>query len=103
MELAEQDFKLNKNKLEKGLCLGFGEAGVIHYNKSLKVPGKGKSVSQQGDILSHLDNSYIIDMLKIANKYKKVVHFHIEPNFSPRGVKREDEVFKFYKNTLCHI
>ena len=99
MELAEQDFNLNKNKLEKGLCLGFGEAGVSHYNKSMKVPHQGKSVRQQGEVLSQLDNSYIIDMLKIANKYKKVVHFHIEPNFSPRGVKREDEVFRFYKNS----
>jgi len=101
MELAKQDFNSNKNKLEKGLCLGFGEAGVIHYNKSLKVPAKGKSVRQQGEILSHLDNSYIIDMLKIANKYKKVVHIHIEPNFSPRGVNREDEVVKFYKNSCA--
>ena len=38
-------------------------------------------------------------MLKIANKYKKVVHIHIEPNFSPTGVNREDEVVKFHKNS----
>ena len=54
MELAEHDFNLNKNKLEKGLCLGFGEAGVSHYNKSLKEPHQGKSVRQQGESCRNL-------------------------------------------------
>lgn len=74
-------------------CLGFGEVGLIHYNKEEK---RKRGRVQRTHIISFESEPMEI-FLSNANYQRKPVVFHIEPFYDVEGINTLQEVKKFYK------
>tara|TARA_Y100001935_G_C17279524_1_gene496657 strand:+ start:687 stop:1640 length:954 start_codon:yes stop_codon:yes gene_type:complete len=75
-------------------CFGFGEVGLRHYDKEKKR----KRNKSQKTLIVDLDNMSILNYIKIADKQKKPIVFHIEPSFDVKKINRLEEVKEFYIN-----
>ena len=92
---AQDELRTIDRKLAAKECIGIGEVGPIHYNKELNNPTR--SGRKQGTIILDLDDWAIDEGLKLANKYKVPIVFHIEPTFRPYEIDDTDTVKYFYK------
>ena len=76
-------------------CVGFGEVGVRHYNKTEKRDG-GKA---QGTYVVPFQSESMDVFLSHANSQAKPVVFHIEPFYDVKQINTLGEVKRFYEAT----
>ena len=86
--------------LKAGNCIGIGEVGVQHYNKSEKYYHLSDDKHKQKDISIPLDNVFLHKALKLSDKYKVPILIHLEPRHSVRNIDNVEEVKKWYKD-IC--
>ncbi|NDB69861.1 MAG: hypothetical protein EB015_18035, partial [Methylocystaceae bacterium] len=73
-------------------CIGFGEVGVRHYNKTAKRDG-GKD---QPTYVAPFQSDAMDVFLSHANNQAKPVVFHIEPFYDVKKINSLTEVKRFY-------
>ena len=76
-------------------CVGFGEVGVRHYNKSAKRDNE----KDQGTYVVPFRSEAMDIFLNYANIRKKPVVFHLEPFYDVKGVNSLSASKQFYEDT----
>ena len=78
----EARFKRLENDLDGGWCLGVGELGLLHFNKS----------GQQNIIQNRFDSPLMLRLVDAVGKRKAWIQLHAEPR-EPGGRTHESEVW----------
>ena len=79
----ESRFKRLESDLDSGWCLGIGELGLLHFNKS----------GQQNVIDSRFDAPLMLRLVDIVGQRNAWIQLHAEPR-EPNGRSRASEVWK---------
>jgi predicted TIM-barrel fold metal-dependent hydrolase len=92
--VAANMLKESLMSFESGLCSGFGELGLAHYDKWSKNIEQG--AKKQHVVLVDLQLELLQELFKFSNKNKTAIVFHIEPYYTPKKIDRSGEVYDFY-------
>lgn len=91
-DLADSYVAHSIDRFNAGECIGFGEIGLRHYNKTLKAKGG----PQQPTIVAPLESKAVNRLFEFSNQKRAPVVLHIEPSFIYEKINTLVDVKKFY-------
>ena len=94
--IVTKEFEETIQKFKNGKCYGFGEAGLVHYNKKKKNPPKYRGEQPELDL--YLKHPIIDKAFEFVNEHKMPINLHLEPFHEMDGIDRLIEFKKFYKD-----
>ena len=86
--------------LKAGNCIGIGEVGVQHFNKSDKYYLLSDNKHQQQNISIPLNSIFLHKALRLSNKYEVPILIHLEPRHTMHNIDNVEQVKEWYKN-IC--
>jgi len=95
---AQRDFEDMKTNLKNSICIGIGEVGLRHYDKTAKQGGNNRG---QPVVLVNLNHKMALRMFRLADIHNVPVVLHVEPVYSVDATDNLLEVKNWYKN-ICH-
>ena len=101
-KMKEAQHLLNQieNQLRNKKCVGIGEVGVKHFNKSEKYYSLSDSTHVQKNIEISFESLNLKRALHLSDIYKVPILLHLEPRHTLRGIDNVQQAKHWYK-TIC--
>ena len=78
-DLAQDYLDRTISKIETGVCIGFGEIGIQHFDKSCGNENTINTAGRQSELILDKNNEIFLKMYDYANKNSLLMDIHYEP------------------------
>ena len=78
-ELAQDYLDRTISQIETGICIGFGEIGIQHFDKSCGNEEIINTAGRQSELILDKNNEIFLKMYDYANKNSLLMDIHYEP------------------------
>tara|TARA_A100001015_G_C14898501_1_gene675397 strand:+ start:118 stop:1191 length:1074 start_codon:yes stop_codon:yes gene_type:complete len=94
-DLAREYLNEAISDIEAGECVGFGELGIQHFDKSCDNEELLSTVGRQSELILDKNNEIFLEMYDYANKNKLLMDIHYEPARCQENPKTNESVDYF--------
>ena len=94
-DLAKEYLNEAISDIEAGVCIGFGELGIQHFDKSCGNEELLSTVGRQSELILDKSNEIFLEMYDYANKNHLLMDIHYEPARCQENPKTNESVNYF--------